>query len=64
MKSFEHFDNKNKVRVQSIRNSIIEQKDDLSSVDKILGDVTKYVRKNKEILDRYKTVWKNMNNPN
>ena len=39
VKSFEHFDNLNKSRVQKIRESILEQKDDLESVDKILRDV-------------------------
>lgn len=61
VQSFEYFDNYNKQRVQKIRTSLMTQKDDLLSVYKILKEVSNYVRRNNDILGRFKGIWEDFN---
>lgn len=51
--SFEFFDKKNDERVQIIRKQIIQQKDNLHTVQSIMNKVKNLVQKNEQVLTNY-----------
>ena len=57
VKSFEYYDNLNKNRVQNIRESILEQKDDLRAVETIMEEVHKLCQKSMVIHTKFVKQW-------